>query len=122
MPGKSQQARHSRLRNPALVLLAIFLIAGFSFYAALLAATRLQALFLPGNPIHISGIVANLPGLKTDEGSIGGKRINILVLGLDARPEDGGLGRSGTPASPDRQDRFASASRRSAGATSVRPA
>lgn len=85
-PGPPRQAR-PRLHSQILFVAGILLLAGGAFYAALLVATRIDQIFFPGNEIRL-GI--NLPGLDNGgSGSIGGGRINVLVMGLDRRPADG---------------------------------
>lgn len=84
-----------RLRNQLLLLFGILALAGGAFYTALVVATQVDHIFFPGSEIRIAGL-PSLPGIDTQgtssgAASIGGGRINILVMGLDKRPSDGAI-------------------------------
>lgn len=87
---------HSRHYNAALIFgIAAFAVA--AVYAALVVVTWADDIFLPGNEIRI-GI--NLPGVDSGENAEVAdinQRINILVLGLDRRPDT-------PPETPSRTD------------------
>ena len=73
-----------------LVALAILLFAAGAFYGALVVSTQVDELLFPGNGIRLSRPLGSLPGIDAGDGSdIGGRRINVLVLGLDRRPREG---------------------------------
>ena len=72
-----------------IVVLAILLFAAGAFYGALVVATQADELLFPGNGIRLSQPLGKLPGIDAgDNGSVGGSRINVLVLGLDRRPRE----------------------------------
>src|SRR5262249_43147114 len=86
--------RHARpkLRHQLLFLAGIMLLAGGAFYTALIVATQIDNIFLPGTQIHIGGPIASLPGIDSGQPAVNdvtGGRINVLVMGLDRRPTDG---------------------------------
>jgi anionic cell wall polymer biosynthesis LytR-Cps2A-Psr (LCP) family protein len=75
--------------------LAILIFAATSAYLALVIITRVDSIFFPGNQITLASvpggeaITKNLPGVDGEGTSGSQDRINILVLGLDRRPQDG---------------------------------
>jgi LCP family protein required for cell wall assembly len=69
-------------KNQILGMLGILGMAAGSFYLALVVLSRIDHILLPGNEIRL-----DLPGIESD--SSGGRRINILVMGLDRRGGDG---------------------------------
>ncbi len=75
--------------------MAILAISGGAFYTALVVATQIKDTFLPG--ISLAGL-PNLPGIdRGTSDDIDGRRINVLVLGVDRRPDEGvGTGRTDT--------------------------
>src|SRR6188472_3270547 len=81
-----------RLRNQLLFVFGILVLACGAFYAALVVATQIDRIFFPDSQLHLGGapLIRNLPLLDTkDDSSIGGGRINVLVMGLDRRPVEG---------------------------------
>ena len=66
------------------------LFAAGAAYGALILLTRVDDILFPGNGIQLpfSG-----PGLSSsnDPNSVGNRRINVLVLGLDRRPREGNI-------------------------------
>ena len=53
-------------------------------------ATRVDEIFFPGNGIRLTTGLGKLPGVDSGTSdSVGGSRINVLVLGLDRRPREG---------------------------------
>ncbi len=90
--------RRPKLRNQILFVLGIVVLAAGAFYTALVVATQIDHIFFPDSEIRLG--LPKLPGIDSGESAsateISGGRINILVMGLDARPADGGLGRSDT--------------------------
>ncbi|HWC31283.1 MAG TPA: hypothetical protein VG845_14470, partial [Dehalococcoidia bacterium] len=103
--GREPAMRPSRpkLRNQLLFVFGIILLAGGAFYTALVVATQIDQIFFPDSQLKPSGVFAKLPGIDKGEPSAGdlgggsGGRINILVMGLDRRPNEGDApGRSDT--------------------------
>src|SRR5438105_3566408 len=85
--------RHTRRNLFALAALAIFALS--SCYAALAMVTQVDQFFLPGSELHIRGPFGLLPfsppGLDlSDPSAIDAEdqRINILLVGLDKRPQE----------------------------------
>jgi LCP family protein required for cell wall assembly len=78
------------LRQRLLLALLIFLFAGGAAYGALVLVTRVDSILFPGSNISLP---FTLPGGDTDNGagSVGGRRINVLVMGLDRRPREGDI-------------------------------
>jgi len=95
--GRAGGRSRPKLRNQILFVFGIIVLAVGAFYTALVVATRIDQIFFPDSHLRIGGL-ARLPLLDggDDAFDIGGGRINILVMGIDARPGDGGLGRSDT--------------------------
>jgi polyisoprenyl-teichoic acid--peptidoglycan teichoic acid transferase len=83
-PVDPEQALGPTTRNQVLVVLGILGLAAASFYLALVVLSRVDHIFFPGNEIGL-----NLPGIENRSDSLGGRRINILVMGLDRRPSEG---------------------------------
>ncbi len=84
--------------NPLLIF-GIALFAMAAFYGLLAVASQLDDYFLPGNELRL-GPLGQLPGVdsgKTPEAATPEQRINVLLLGLDLRPDDP----PGTPARTD---------------------
>ncbi len=83
------------------MVFGILALAAGAFYTALVVVTQVDHIFFPNSEIHIAGIpgVNSLPGVDAEgtsgeahggkSGDEGGRRINILVMGLDKRPSDG---------------------------------
>ena len=65
---------------------AVLLFAVGAAYGALILVTWVDEILFPGNGIHV-----NLPGADKGSGGsgVGKDRINILVMGLDRRPQEG---------------------------------
>jgi len=78
------------LRQRLLLALLILLFAGGAAYGALVLVTRVDSILFPGTNITLP---FTLPGGDTDggAGSVGGRRINVLVMGLDRRPREGDI-------------------------------
>lgn len=84
--------RGGRLGQRLLIAAVVFLFAAGAFYASLVIATRVDEVFFPGSGIRLTTGLANLPGVdsgESDSDSMGGSRINVLVMGLDRRPSEG---------------------------------
>jgi polyisoprenyl-teichoic acid--peptidoglycan teichoic acid transferase len=89
------------VRNQLLMVLGIVALAAGAFYTALIVVTQVDHIFFPDSEIRIAGLpgVNGLPGVdaKGTSGEVsaagdqGGRRINILVMGLDKRDRDGDL-------------------------------
>lgn len=75
------------MRQRLLVALAGFVILIAASWLALIIVTRIDELFLPGQEINVGGL-AKLPGVEQDTADPE-KRVNILVMGLDRRPDEG---------------------------------
>ncbi len=71
-------------------MIGILLLAAGAFYTALVVATQIDQIFFPDSEINLGGL-GKLPGISNPGGAgdISGKRINILVMGLDRRPREG---------------------------------
>ncbi len=78
----------SRFHFP--LIMGIVLTFILSFYGVVAVATQLDDYLLPGNELNV-GILAHLPGVdKSDvpEAASIQQRINVLLLGLDRRPDE----------------------------------
>jgi LCP family protein required for cell wall assembly len=79
------------------MVVGILVLAGGAFYTALVVVTQVDHIFFPDSEIRLGGGLKILPGIDTEGtsgisgGDAGGRRINILVMGLDKRPSDGEL-------------------------------
>jgi LCP family protein required for cell wall assembly len=85
-------AAHSSRGQRAFIAAAIILFAAVSAYLVLVIITRVDSVFFPGNQITLPGgsTVSNvLPGVDAKGESGSQERINILVIGLDRRPQEG---------------------------------
>ena len=83
------------------MVFGILALAGGAFYTALVVVTQVDHIFFPDSEIRIGGLpgVNVLPGVDSEgtsgeaaagsNGDQGGRRLNILVMGLDRRPTDG---------------------------------
>jgi LCP family protein required for cell wall assembly len=71
-----------------LLAVAIVLFASAAGYGALVLVTRIDSILFPGHEIGIS-----CPGCGPgpNPNSVGGRRINVLVMGLDRRPREGDI-------------------------------
>ena len=80
-----------KLRNQILFVVAILALAGGAFSTALVVFTQIDRIFFPDSELRLP---VNLPGIDSggddDDDEIGGRRINVLVMGLDRRPSEGG--------------------------------
>jgi len=84
------------------LILGIVLFFLLSCYGVVAVATQLDDYFLPGNELNV-GVLAHLPGVdssETPEAADIQERINVLLLGLDRRPDD-------PPDAPSRTDTIA---------------
>jgi len=90
-PRRPRPPQRPKLRNQLLIIFGILALAAGSFYTALVVITQIDQIFFPGSEIKgisLGGI--NLPGVdKGADDKIGGRRINVLVMGLDRRPREG---------------------------------
>jgi LCP family protein required for cell wall assembly len=70
---------------------AVVVLAAVASYLALVIVTRVDAIFFPGNEISLGGGLGALPGVDSGQAdeSLPEDRINILVMGLDRRPQEG---------------------------------
>lgn len=85
------------------MVFGILALAGGAFYTALVVVTQVDHIFFPDSEISFGGLpgVDVLPGVDAEgtsgeasagaKGDEGGRRLNILVMGLDRRPSDGDL-------------------------------
>jgi LCP family protein required for cell wall assembly len=83
--------RKPRLKTQLAFGFGILLLALSAFYTALVVATQIDQIFFPDSQIRLGGGLAKLPGVDSGdkEGEAGpGGRINILVMGLDKRPQE----------------------------------
>jgi LCP family protein required for cell wall assembly len=83
------------------MVFGILALAGGAFYTALVVVTQVDHIFFPNSEIHIGSVpgVSALPGIDAEgtsgeaaagsNGDQGGRRLNILVMGLDRRASDG---------------------------------
>jgi LCP family protein required for cell wall assembly len=82
--------RSGRLGRRLLIAAAVALVAIGAFYGSLVVATRVDEVFFPGNGIRLTTGLGKLPGVDSGQSdSVGGSRINVLVMGLDRRPREG---------------------------------
>jgi polyisoprenyl-teichoic acid--peptidoglycan teichoic acid transferase len=82
------------LRNQILMVFGILVLATGAFYTALVVVTQVDHIFFPDSEIRLSGLPSVLPGIDSEgtsgqQGRVDDRRMNILVMGLDARPSDG---------------------------------
>ena len=87
-PG-NRRAAAGRPGRPHLSPLFVFLLSAetvLALYLALLVFTRIDGVLLPGNELNV-GFLGNVPGVGGSE--VAGGRINVLLVGVDRRPEDG---------------------------------
>jgi len=86
-PPREERPRAKGRRYNAALIFGIAAFAVAAVYAALVVVTWADNYFLPGNEIHLG---FNLPGVDNGENPAVAdinQRINILVLGLDRRPD-----------------------------------
>ncbi|MBE3110604.1 MAG: LCP family protein [Acidobacteria bacterium] len=84
------QSSEGGLRQRLLLALVIFFFAGGAAYGALILMTRVDSVLFPGSNIDFP--IPLLGGDKGDDAdSVGGRRINVLVMGLDRRPREGDI-------------------------------
>jgi LCP family protein required for cell wall assembly len=57
-----------------------------SLYLALLVFTRVDGIFLPGNELNVGFV----PGAENKDEDAPSRRINVLLLGVDRRPQEDG--------------------------------
>lgn len=78
------------MRQRLLLAFLILTFAAGAAYGALVLLTRVDEVLFPGNGIHLP---ISLPGADKgdDSNSVGNRRRNILVLGLDRRPREGNI-------------------------------
>ena len=85
---------HSTRGQRAFIAAAILAFAVASAYLALVIITRVDHIFFPGNELTLTSIpggsvLDNAPGIDAAGESGSQERINVLVLGLDRRPQEG---------------------------------
>jgi LCP family protein required for cell wall assembly len=77
------------------VVCGILALAAGAFYTALVVVTQIDHIFFPDSEIHLGKGFSVLPGVDAGGNSgnseNGGRRINILVMGMDRRPSDGDI-------------------------------
>jgi LCP family protein required for cell wall assembly len=73
-----------------LLALLILLFAGGAAYGALILVTRVDSILLGGRNISIPIPVPGVEQGNTSD-SVGGNRMNVLILGLDRRPNEGDI-------------------------------
>lgn len=83
------------------MVFGILVLAAGAFYAAIVVVTQVDHIFFPNSEIRLASVpgVNVLPGIDAEgtsgetasanRGNEGGRRLNILVMGLDKRPSDG---------------------------------
>jgi LCP family protein required for cell wall assembly len=76
-----------------MLVFGIVTLALGAFYAALVVATQIDQIFFPDSQIHLGGPLAKIPGVDSGDSQPSengpGGRINVLVMGLDRRPNEG---------------------------------
>ncbi len=89
-PAPRKQPSKPKLRNRILFVFGILVLASGAFYTALVVATQVNQIFFPDTRLTPPHIFSKLPGVQSDDGAaLGGGRINVLVMGLDRRPNEG---------------------------------
>jgi LCP family protein required for cell wall assembly len=77
------------------MVFGILALAGGAFYTALVVVTQIDHIFFPDSEIHLGGGFGVLPGVdaggNSGKNETGGRRINILVMGMDRRPHEGDI-------------------------------
>jgi LCP family protein required for cell wall assembly len=91
-PAEGPGATGGRAQRNPLLIFGIAIFAAIAFYLALIVATQVDDIFLPGNELKLPGL-DRLPGIDSSSSEAASieDRINILVMGLDRRtdePED----------------------------------
>ena len=79
-------------RSRLLLALLVLVFAAAAAYGALVLLTRVDSFLFPGTKISISlpgGLT--LPGVDKSNDSLGNRPINILIMGLDRRPNEGDI-------------------------------
>jgi LCP family protein required for cell wall assembly len=75
------------------MVFGILALAGGAFYTALVVVTQIDHIFFPDSEIRLGGGFGGLPGIdaggNSGKNETGGRRINILVMGMDRRPHEG---------------------------------
>ena len=91
-PNPKLRPSRPSLRNQLLMVLGIIALAGGAFYTALVVATQVDHVFFPGKEIKLGHTLAALPGIQSGNAASSGnaadptgRRINILVMGVDTR-------------------------------------
>ncbi|HEY8490980.1 MAG TPA: LCP family protein [Dehalococcoidia bacterium] len=87
--GRGRRRQAGRAGGSRLSPLFVFILSAetvLALYLALLVFTRVDGVLLPGNELNV-GILNNVPGVGGSE--VEGGRINVLLVGVDRRPEDG---------------------------------
>lgn len=84
------------MRKQILIVSGILVLAMTAFYSALVVVTQVDHIFFPDSEIRLSVLPSSLPGIDTEgtsgeQGRIDGRRMNILVMGMDRRPADGDI-------------------------------
>jgi LCP family protein required for cell wall assembly len=77
------------------VVCGILALAAGAFYTALVVVTQIDHIFFPDSEFHLGKGFSVLPGVDagghSGNSEYGGRRINILVMGMDRRPSDGDI-------------------------------
>ncbi|HEX5370413.1 MAG TPA: LCP family protein, partial [Dehalococcoidia bacterium] len=77
------------------MVLGIIALAGGAFYTALIVATQVDHVFFPGKEIKLGRTLSALPGIQSGDTAVAnaadptGRRINVLVMGIDTRDVTG---------------------------------
>jgi len=82
-------AVRGRAQRRPLLIFGIAIFAAAAFYLALIVATQVDDIFLPGNELNLPGL-NRLPGVDSGNPEVASieERINILVMGLDRRVDE----------------------------------
>lgn len=79
------------LRGRLLLALLVLLFAAGAAYGALVVLTRVDSILFPSGIIHFGGPCPPGVDCGNNPNSVGNRRINVLVLGLDRRPREGNI-------------------------------
>lgn len=93
-----EDSRGTSGAHRALVLFAVLLFLAASAYLALVVATRVDSILAPGTELRPGSVLNRLPLIDpgTSDVGISKERVTILVMGLDARPQQAAGTRSRT--------------------------
>ncbi len=79
------------LRQRLLLAFVVLFLAGGAAYGSLILAARVYPILFPGNVLPIGGSLPGVQQQSSSDPSPINKRINVLIMGLDRRPDEGDI-------------------------------